>query len=112
MDSSRMVPFILMWGIPIFIVMRAYLKLDTKDRNSAKKDFKTPNFIFTIGFLIIGLFLAQIGSIFSITIVNLIGIILLAVGGIVAGIDMWKTSKGKSIWVLLFTIIMIYVSYG
>lgn len=112
MDSSRVVSFILLWGIPIFTVFIAYLKMDTDDRNSAKKDFKTPQFIFTIGFLVSGLFIAQIGSILAIEIVNLIGIIILAVGGIVAGIDMWKQSKSKSLWILLLTIIMMYVSYG
>lgn len=112
MDSSRVVPFILMWGIPIFTVTITYLKMDTDDRDSAKSDFKTPQFIFTIGFLVIGLFLAQIGSILSIKIVNLIGIIILTVGGIVAAIDMWKQSKSKSLWIFLLIIIAIYFSYG
>ena len=112
MDSSQVVPFILMWGIPVFMVTITYLKMDTEDRDSAKSDFKTPQFIFTIGFLVIGLFLAQIGGIISIKIVNLIGIIILTVGGIVAGIDMWKTSKGKSLWIFLLIIIVIYFSYG
>ncbi|UJL45258.1 hypothetical protein KFZ58_12655 [Virgibacillus sp. NKC19-16] len=57
--------FIIMWGVATFMVVRAYLKMGKEDRMSAMKDFMSSNFIFTIGFLAIGAFLATFGNTFS-----------------------------------------------
>lgn len=111
-ESGRVVPFIIMWGIPTFMIIRAYLKMGEDDRNSVKGDFKKPRFIFTIGFVLIGLLLSQLGSIFSIELINVIGIIILAIGGLVSVIDIWKGNKIKSIISFLLLMIAVYLLYG
>lgn len=63
MDIDRAVLFVIMWGIPVFAVVRGYLKMDRDERNSAKSDFKRLDFIFTTGFLILGLFTGIVGTI-------------------------------------------------
>ncbi|WP_106497283.1 hypothetical protein [Lentibacillus sp. Marseille-P4043] len=107
-DIDRVIPFLLMWGFPIFFMARAYAKMDTDERNDAKKDFKTPRFIFTIGFLTIGLFIAQVGSILSINLINTIGTLIFIIGGIVAVIDIWGRSKIKSMLVSLLFVVAIF----
>ena len=111
LDFDRVMTFIIMWGIPIFMVLRTYLKMDNDEKTSAKNDFKKPRFIFTIGFVVIGLFLSQLGSIVSIKLINLIGIIMLVIGGILSTFDIWKSSKIKSMFVLILIIISIFFLY-
>lgn len=74
-----------------------------------KKDFKIPHFIFTIGFLAVGLFIAQIGSILSINFINIIGTLILIIGGIVSAIDIWGRSKLKSMLVLPLLAVAIFL---
>lgn len=107
-DIDRAITFSLMWGFPIFFMVRAYLKMDINDRNDAKKDFKKPHFIFTIGFLAAGLFIAQIGSILSINFINVIGTIILIIGGIVSAIDIWDRNKLKSMLVLPLLVVVVF----
>lgn len=78
--KCRVVPFIIMSmsGIPILMIIRAYLKMREDDRKSVKGDFQKPRFIFTIGFILIGLLLSQLGKILLIKVINLIGITILA----------------------------------
>ncbi|WP_158634047.1 hypothetical protein [Radiobacillus deserti] len=111
-ESDRIVPFVIMWGIPIFIVMRTYLKMDEEDKKSAKRDFKKPFSIFTLGFIVIGAFLAQIASILSIEILNVAGTIILAVGGGVTAVDSWRSNnKWGSIYVSVLILGAIYFLY-
>ncbi|KHF37902.1 hypothetical protein [Halalkalibacter okhensis] len=111
-DFDSLVPFFIMWGIPIFMVIRTYLKMNVDDRKSAKSDFKTPRFIFTIGFTIVGIFIAQIGSILRTEIVNTIGIIILAIGGMVSVVDTWRKNRFRSILISLLIMFAIYFLYG
>ena len=69
-----------MWGIPTFMVVRAYLKMNIEDRKSAINDFKSSRFIFTIGFILIGAFLAHVGFLFSVSIIEFIGVVFFALG--------------------------------
>ncbi|WP_058949398.1 hypothetical protein [Oceanobacillus picturae] len=96
-DTDSLVSFLIAWGIPAFMIVQTYLKMDTDDRNSAKKDFKSPYFIFTIGSLVIGYFFASLGNLLSLTIINLLGISLMIIGGIKITVDRWKRDKMKSI---------------
>ncbi|SHG38276.1 hypothetical protein [Ornithinibacillus halophilus] len=110
-DSGRLVPFFLMWGIPIFMVIRTYIKMDVNDRKSAKRDFRRPRFVFTIGLIVIGTLISQIGSILLLEIVNLVGIIILSIGGIVSVVGMWRENRIKSVFVFLIITIAIYFLY-
>ncbi|WP_249872661.1 hypothetical protein [Oceanobacillus saliphilus] len=107
-DIDRVIPFLFMWGFPIFFMVRAYVKMDTNDKNDVKRDFKTPHFIFTIGFLAVGLFIAQLGSIFSIHLINIVGTLILVIGGIVKAIDIWGRSKIKSLLVPVLIAVAIF----
>ena len=100
-DTDSLVPFIIMWGIPTFMVVRAYLRMNMEDRKSAINDFKSSSFIFTIGFIVIGAFLAHLGFLFSVSIIEIIGIVFFALGGIFSAFDTWKKSKTKSVFILV-----------
>lgn len=106
-DIDQAISFLIMWLFPIFFMVRAYIKMDQSDRNDAKKDFKTPRFIFTIGFLAVDMFITQLGSVLSIDLIHIIGTIMLIVGGIVATIDIWGRNKTKSIVVFLLLAVAI-----
>lgn len=95
-DKGSLVRFLLIWGIPTFMVVSTYLRMDTDDRNSAKRDFKSPHFIFTIGSLVVGHFFASFGNLLSVNIIKLLGIFLVIIAGITITVDMWRKNKIKS----------------
>ena len=101
-DIDSLVTFIIMWGIPTFMVVRAYLKMNIEDQKSAMNDFKSSRFISTIGFIVIGAFLAHVGFLFSVSIIEMIGIVFFfALGGIFSAFNTWKKSKIKSVFILV-----------
>lgn len=64
---------------------------------SAKKDFKSSHFIFTIGFLVIGYFFASFGDLLALKTVMVLGISLMIIAGFNATVDIWKRNKIKGI---------------
>lgn len=106
-DTDSLVTFIIIWGIPIFMVVRGYMKMDKGDKKSAMNDFRSRRFIITFGFLVLGTFFAHVGKLLSINTIQVIGIVLLIVGGISTTLDIWKKSKIKSmITVFLVTFVV------
>lgn len=101
--------FLIFWGCITFMVVREYIKMSAEDRKSARDDFKTPNFIFTIGFLVVGCFLATMGNAFTFGSINIVGIVFFGIGGVVSFITMWKESKMKSFYILSLTILAAYL---
>src|SRR5699024_8089933 len=109
-DVDSEVSLLILWGIPVFMVTREYLRMSKEDRQSAKSDFKTPNFIFTIEFLIAGAFLISMGHTLTIQIIKIVGIVLLFIGGIVKSASIWrKKNKLKSIIILALILLSIYL---
>ena len=108
-DIDSLVPFVIMWGIPTFMVVRGYLKMNADDKKSAFNDFKSRRFIFTIGFIAIGAFFAHLGILFTIRIIEVIGIAFFALGGIFSIFDMWKVNKIKSVFILVLVSVIIFV---
>ena len=100
----------MMWGIPTFMVVRAYLKMDPDDQRSAINDFKSRHFILTIGFLGKRAFVAHLGILFSISIIKIIGIIFFTLGGIFSTIDIWERSKIRSVFTLVLVFVAIFAS--
>ncbi|WP_394121829.1 hypothetical protein [Planococcus donghaensis] len=96
-NIDSLVTFILMWGIPAAMMGWTYLKMDKADRKSAKEDFKSTPFIFAFGFGAGGIFLIHLGNVLTIDLLKIIGIGFLVIGGLYVTIDLWKTSKIKSI---------------
>lgn len=91
------------------MVGREYVKMEPEDRKSAVGDFKTPNFIFTIGFLVIGAFLATLGNAITIYSLNIVGIVFMSIGGFVSFIQTWKENRFKSIYILSLIVLIIYL---
>ncbi|AST94264.1 hypothetical protein BC6307_07345 [Sutcliffiella cohnii] len=109
-NTDSLVTFIIMWGIPIFMVFRGYFKLDTDDKKSAMKDFRSKRFILTIGFIVGGVFLTHLGVLFAINILKGIGIAILIIGGIFSTIEMWKESKIKSVPILILVSFVVLIN--
>ncbi|ASK63993.1 hypothetical protein CFK37_18440 [Virgibacillus phasianinus] len=107
-DVDSLMTLLILWGTPTFMVVRTYLKMDSDDRNSAKKDFKSLHFIFTIGFLVIGYFFASFGNLLALTIIKFLGIGLVIIGGIVSTIYKRRENKKRSLLIPVFITIAIY----
>ncbi|RCW64537.1 hypothetical protein [Saliterribacillus persicus] len=107
-DTDSLVSFLIMWGIPTFMVVRGYLKMDIDDRNSAKKDFKSAQFIFTIGLLVIGHFFASFGNLLTLNIIKFLGIFLITIAGITITVVMWRKNKIKSTLAPVLIAVAIY----
>ncbi|MBP1917269.1 hypothetical protein J2Z23_004255 [Lederbergia galactosidilyticus] len=103
-DTGSLVTFIIMWGIPTFLVIRSYLKMDTDDKKSTMNNFKSRRFI------IIGVLFIHLDILFTNTIIKISGIGLLLIGGIFSTIDMWKFSKIKSLLNLILISIAVFLS--
>jgi hypothetical protein len=104
--TDSLVTVFLLWGIPAFMVMRAYLKMSGDEKKEALSDFRTPRFIFTIGFMVTGAFAAHAGMLFSTNLLRYIGTSLLIIGLVVSSLQTWKFSKGRSAYMLLNFLIL------
>ncbi|MFE3576807.1 hypothetical protein [Lysinibacillus sp. NPDC059133] len=109
-DTLSVVIFVIVWGIPVFMVVRGYLKMNTYDKKSAINDFRSRHFIFTIGFMVIGLFFTHLGTLFAVSIIRIIGIVLMILGGIFSVLTTWKESKIRSMLILILLSIIISVN--
>ncbi|WP_338751080.1 hypothetical protein [Bacillus sp. FJAT-52991] len=108
-DMDALIIFLMIWGIPVFMVGRAYLKMSEEEKKEAMTDFKSPRFIFTIGFLIIGSFLAIVGGLLEVNIIKISGNALLIIGGIVSVLQMWKRNKLKSVLLVLLLGFVLFI---
>lgn len=105
------VTFVILWGIPTFMVVRGYLKMNTDDKKSAINDFKSRHFILTYGFTIVGFFFLHIGTLFAVSLVKITGLVLMILGGIFSASTTWKNSKIKSILIPVLLFIIIYINW-
>jgi hypothetical protein len=88
-----LIGFLLIWGIPTIIVVKAFFKMSKDEQKSAITEFKSARFIFTIGFIFSGFFLSSLGRLVSLTALEIIGGTLSVIGGIVSAFQMWHQSK-------------------
>ena len=109
-NIDSLVTFILIWGIPAAMMGWAYLKMDKADRTSAKEDFKSIPFIFAFGFGAGGIFLIHLGNLLTIDLLKIIGIGLLVIGGLYVTIDLWKTSKVKSLLMIALISFLVFLN--
>lgn len=100
---------LLLWGLPAFMVVRGYLKMDAEDKSSAMSDFKSPRFIFTFGFVLAGAFFAHAGLLFNMRTIQVAGFSLLMLGGILSVISIWKESKVRSVSILVVLSLAIFI---
>ncbi|MBU9675191.1 hypothetical protein KQ939_00020 [Planococcus sp. CP5-4] len=108
---ESLIYLMLFWGMPAFMGVRAYLKMNPEDKKSAMSDFKSHRFIFTLGFITIGGFVSHVGFLFSIRAIEVLGIILFISGGIITVISMWKDSKVRSFSILVVISFPIFLYY-
>ena len=108
MNISSLIPFLFIWIIPAFFMIRTYLKMNTEDQKSAMNDFKSRRFILTIGFMVMGAFLTHLGSLFSIKNMELIGIVFFTLGGILSAVDIWNKSKIKSVNIMIILVLTVW----
>jgi hypothetical protein len=63
-----------------------------------------------IGFLVMGAFIAHLGILFSISIIEVIGIVFFTLGRIFSTIDIWEKSKIRSVCTLVLVLVVIFAS--
>ncbi len=110
-DTDALIMFLIMWGIPTFMVARGYLKMSEEEQKEAMTDVKSPRFISTVGFSIIGVFLATLGGLLKVDVMKMSGHIFITIGIIVSIVTMWKTSKLRSILLLLLLLVLFFITY-
>lgn len=111
MDTYSLISFIILWGLPTFMIVRTYLKMDYNDKRIAINDFRTHRFIFTTGFIILGAFFIHLGLLLNLSILKLIGFVFLTLGGFLSTLNKWNKSKNKSVLVKkIFTYTLIGIT--
>ncbi|MGG2095173.1 hypothetical protein AB1283_21785 [Bacillus sp. S13(2024)] len=111
-NIDKLVSFLIIWCIPTFSVVKTYEKMNKEERKKVIITFKSTQFIFTTGFMLMGLFLLSLGRLLSLTVLQGIGGILLVIGGSVCAVQVWHKEKVKSIIVLivvLFAITLFFI---
>ncbi|WP_456274690.1 hypothetical protein [Bacillus sp. AK031] len=109
MKTNLVFPFIFMWGIPAFMVIREFLKMSEEDKKSALNDFMSLRFIFTLGLMIAGTFFVHAGTLINSSMVKGIGIIFLVVGGFFSALDSWRRSRFRSILLVAILVLIVLV---
>ncbi|WP_342514812.1 hypothetical protein MKY34_08830 [Sporosarcina sp. FSL K6-1522] len=107
-NIDSLITFLIMWGTPTIMMLITYLKMNKDDKNDVKKDFKSAHFIFTIGFLVTGYFLASLGNLLTLNIMKLLGIPLMIIAGISVVADVRRKNKVKSILLPILILAMIF----
>lgn len=108
-NVDKLVSFLLMWLIPLFLIVRAYVKMNKEEQKAAMTTFKSPQFLFTNGIILLGLFLATLGRLLSIIVLQVIGCIPFIIGGTVYAVRTWQNTKGKSIIILVSVLFATFV---
>jgi len=88
--------YLIAWLICAILVLRTYFKMSKEERKEAMSDFKSAKFIFSAGFVILGWFLATLSQLFTLGVLEIVGIVILTIGGVVASLQNWKVSKAKT----------------
>ncbi|ENQ3081227.1 hypothetical protein [Bacillus multifaciens] len=108
-NIDKLVSFLIIWLIPLFSVLRRYFKMDKEEKNAALTTLKSPQFLFTRGIILLGLFLATLGRLLSIIVLQVIGCIPFIIGGVVYAVRTWQNRKGKSIIILVSVLFATFV---
>lgn len=106
-NSDSLITFIIMWGTPAIMMLITYLKMTKEEKNDVIKEFTSSRFIFTIGFLVTGIFLDSLGNLLTLNIMKLLGTPLIIVAGTNIVVDQWKKNKVKSILITLLILVLI-----
>ncbi|AEN91613.1 MULTISPECIES: hypothetical protein [Priestia] len=110
-DTDRLVSFFILWGTPAVFSIIEYFKLSKTEKKEAIRDLTSLKSIVTIGFILIGGVMASLGRVLSLLPLHVIGIFILATGGIVGAVEAWKTERKRSIVILVFIVSMIALTF-
>ena len=98
-DTYSLISFIILWGIPTFMIVRKYLKMNTNDKKIAINELRSHHFIFTTGFIVLGAFFIHLGLILTLSILKLIGFVFLTLGVFISILNKWNKNKNKGVLV-------------
>lgn len=94
--------FLIFWSFFLIPMIYGYIKMDGEERQEVKDEFTSRRFIFTIGILLGGFFLAMLGNALKFDMISWIGVPMIVIGGIGTVIDMWKEKmKGRAVFILI-----------
>lgn len=108
-NLGNSMPFLIAWIICAILVIRRYFKMSKESRKEAISDFKSPKFIFSVGFVIFGWLLTTISQMFTLEILEVLGLVIFVIGGVVSALQNWKTSKQKTFGVLILVAIAVAI---
>lgn|GEM_PF-3465153 len=107
-DTDSLVTFLIAFGVPVSMMVRAYFKMNETDQQSVKSEFTSRNFLLSIGSVALGNFLIEFSDTFSTPSLRLVGFVLLVIGAIGSGIITWKSSKVRSLLIVALFSVLIY----
>ncbi|MGB6408326.1 MAG: hypothetical protein WBF39_12675 [Planococcus donghaensis] len=107
-DTDSLVTFLIAFGVPVGMMIRAYFKMNETDQESVKSDFASRSFLLSIGSFASGNFLIEFSDTFSTHPLRLVGFVLLIIGAIGSGIITWKSSKVRSLLIVALFSVLIY----
>jgi hypothetical protein len=106
-----LIGFLLIWGIPAILVLREILKMSNDEQQALLTEIKSVQFIFTVGFVVLGLLLVNVGWLLSLTALIYIGTIVLAIGGTVCAVQQWSAKKLKSIYIFFLVLCSLAIAF-
>ena len=107
-DIDSLVIFLIAFGIPIGMMARAYFKMNETDQQSVKPDFTSRSFLLSIGSVALGNFLIEFSDTFSTPPLRLVGFVLVVIGVIGSVIVTWKSSKVRSLLIVVAFSVLTY----
>ncbi|MBT2666859.1 hypothetical protein J7J00_15270 [Bacillus sp. ISL-4] len=117
MNIDAIVRFVLMIGIPAFMMWRCYKKMSEEEQNDVKTDFTSKRFISTIGLMALGWVFFLLEPIFEMTWMETIGVVLLSIVIMVSIVLTWLNAPSKrkavlkTIPLLIAFSILLWVNY-
>ncbi|WP_078381524.1 hypothetical protein [Sutcliffiella halmapala] len=111
MDLISVFFLCILWGIPCFLLIKEYKKLNQKERSQFWKEFKTPSCLLGIlpRYLGLLLFFTSIGV--SKEFIRHIGVFLIITSWFYGGLEMWGTSVKRGAFLITLASLLALMYY-
>ncbi|APC47666.1 Fe3+-siderophore ABC transporter permease [Virgibacillus halodenitrificans] len=93
MGTLQILFLIVIWVLPAILSINTYCKMDKKEQQELKNEFKNPFALFGVGFVVIGLLLFSSGYISSLKLPQHIGAIMVVTSWFTTSIVSRKRKK-------------------
>jgi len=93
MEFVQILFLILIWILPIYFMINAYLKMDEEKREELKSELRNPLILFVSGFVGLGVLLFSTGSISTVKLLQHIGMTMIFISWFTIIIVSWKRKK-------------------